>query len=150
MENYQYQQQPQQPIAQRPANQLTCNRGAVKAILLSIITLGIYSIVLFTKMGEEINITAGKFDGKKTMNYCLLFFIVGPLTLEIGTLVWFHNFSSRIGNELSRRGINYKFSAADFWLWNVLGILIGIGPFVYLHKVTKAINLINQDYNTRG
>ena len=150
MENYQYQQQPQQPIAQRPANQLTCNRGAVKAILLSIITLGIYSIVLFTKMGEEINITAGKFDGKKTMNYCLLFFIVGPLTLEIGTLVWFHNFSSRIGNELARRGINYKFSAADFWLWNVLGILIGIGPFVYLHKVTKAINLINQDYNTRG
>ncbi|MGN0573171.1 MAG: DUF4234 domain-containing protein [Acutalibacteraceae bacterium] len=150
MENYQYQQQPQQPIAQRPANQLTCNRGAVKAILLSIITLGIYSIVLYTKMGEEINITAGKFDGKKTMNYCLLFFIVGPLTLEIGTLVWFHNFSSRIGNELARRGINYKFSAADFWLWNVLGILIGIGPFVYLHKVTKAINLINQDYNTRG
>lgn len=150
MENYQYQQQPQQPIAQRPANQLTCNRGAIKAILLSIITLGIYSIVLFTKMGEEINITAGKFDGKKTVNYCLLFFIVGPLTLEIGTLVWFHNFSSRIGNELARRGINYKFSAADFWLWNVLGILIGIGPFVYLHKVTKAINLINQDYNTRG
>lgn len=150
MENYQYQQQPQQPIAQRPANQLTCNRGAVKAILLSIITFGIYSIVLFTKMGEEINITAGKFDGKKTMNYCLLFFIVGPLTLEIGTLVWFHNFSSRIGNELARRGINYKFSAADFWLWNVLGLLIAIGPFVYLHKVTKAINLINQDYNTKG
>lgn len=151
-----YQQQPavtyqqQTPAYQRPARQLVCSRGAVKSILLTIITLGIYSIVLFTKMGEELNITASKYDGKKTMNYCLLFFIVGPLTLGIGYLVWFHNFSKRIGNELSRRGLDYSFGASTFWLWNVLGSLILIGPFVYLHKITKAINVINEDYNTKG
>lgn len=154
MNNYQQPQEHlQQPVyqqPQRPANQLPCHRGALKTILLTIFTLGIYSIVLYLKMGEELNITAGKYDGKKTMNYCLLFFIVGPLTLEIGTIVWFHKFSKRIGAELKGRGINYRFGAADFWLWNVLGLLILIGPFVYLHRITKAINLINEDYNSKG
>ena len=130
--------------------QLPTNRGAAKAIFLTIITFGIYGLVLFTKMGDELNITATKYDGNRTMNYCLLFFVVGPLTLEIGTLVWFCKFSTRIGNELRRRNINYSFGQNDFWLWNVLGILIVIGPFVYLHKVIKAINLINADFNIKG
>lgn len=133
-----------------PAVQLKTSRGAVKSILLSIITLGIYSIVLYYKMSSELNITASRYDGKKTMNYALLFFLVGPLTLEIGTLVWFHKFSSRIGDELKRRNIQYSFGAGSFWGWNVLGILIVVGPFIYLHKVIKAINLINADYNING
>ena len=84
------------------------------------------------------------------MNFLLLFFIVGPITLEIGTLVWFHKFSARIGDELNRRGIDYSFGAGSFWVWSVLGILIIVGPFVYLHKLLKAINLINADYNQKG
>ncbi len=135
---------------ERPARQLKCHRGAIKTILLTIITLGIYSIVLYGNMSSEINWTATRYDGKKTMNYYLLFFLVGPLTLEIGTLVWFHKFSKRIGCELKRRNISYSFGAGSFWLWNVLGILILVGPFIYLHKVTKAMNLINEDYNING
>lgn len=135
---------------ERPARQLKCNRGAIKTILLTILTLGIYSLVLYGNMSAELNWTATKYDGKKTMSYYLLFFIVGPLTLEIGTLVWFHKFSERIGDELRRRNIDYSFGAGSFWLWNVLGILILVGPFVYLHKVTKAMNLINEDYNING
>lgn len=137
-------------MSMAPIRQLKTNRGAVKAIILTIVTLGIYSIVLFTKMADELNITASRYDGKKTMNYCLLFFIVGPLTFEIATLVWFCKFSGRIGNELRRRNIDYSFGASDFWLWNVLGSLIIIGPFVYLHKMIKAINLINENYNVYG
>ena len=133
-----------------PVRNLPTNRGAVKAVLLTIITLGIYSLVLYYKISDEINITASKYDGKKTMNFALLFFLVGPITFEIGTLVWFHNISARIGNELKRRGINYSFGAGSFWGWNILGLLIIVGPFVYLHKIIKAVNLINQDYNAKG
>lgn len=134
----------------RPVKSLPTNRGAIKAIVLTIITCGIYSIVLYEKMSREINITASRYDGKKTMSYALMFFLVGPLTLEIGTLVWFHNISKRIGAELKRRNIDYSFGAGSFWIWNVLGLFILIGPFVYLHKITKAINLINEDYNING
>lgn len=137
-------------ITQAPARQLPTNRGVIKTILLTIITFGIYSIVLYTKMAEELNITASKYDGKKTMNYCLLAFIVTPFTLGIGAVVWFHKFSARVGAELKRRNIDFSFGAGSFWLWNVLGLIILVGPLVYLYKLIKSINLINADYNSKG
>lgn len=133
-----------------PAKSLPHNRGALKTIIYTILTLGIYSLVAFTKMGDELNITASKYDGKRTMNYCLMSFVLTPLTLGVGTFAWFHRFSSRIGKELERRNIDYRFGAGSFWLWNVLGLLILVGPLVYLHKVIKAINLINENYNLNG
>ena len=150
MENVQVNVQMDNQANSTPARQLKTNRGAIKAILLTLITFGIYSIVLYGKISEEINVTASRYDGKKTMNYYLLFFIVAPLTLGIGGVVWFHKISKRIGDELKRRNINYSFGAGSFWGWNILGLLIVIGPFVYLHKIIKAINLINADYNING
>ena len=147
----QYQQpQHQQYAPMAPAKQLPTGRGVIKTILLTIITFGIYSIVLYTKMSDEINIVASKYDGKKTMNYCLLAFIVAPFTLGIGAIVWLHKFSARIGNELVRRNIDYSFGAGTLWLWNTVGLLIVVGPFIYMHKLLKAMNLINEDYNAKG
>ncbi|MCR5823822.1 MAG: DUF4234 domain-containing protein [Lachnospiraceae bacterium] len=133
-----------------PANRLKTNRSLLVFILLNAITLGIYGLIAMSNVGESLNCAASKYDGKKTMHYCLLFFIVGPLTLEIGSLVWFHNMSSRVGNELKRRGIDYSFGAGTFWGWNVLGLLILVGPLVYTHKLFKAMNLICEDYNVKG
>ena len=123
------------------------NRGAIKTVIFSILTLGIYDIVLFAKLGEELNLTSTKYDGKKTMSFYLLFFLVMPLTFGLGFFVWFHKFSHRAGRELKRRNIRYSFGASSFWIWVViLGITI-VGPFIYLHKATKAINLINKHEN---
>ncbi|MBQ7671270.1 MAG: DUF4234 domain-containing protein [Clostridia bacterium] len=144
----QYGQQYQQ--AYGPARKLNTSRGLLKFILLTIITIGIYAIVYFSSVSESINVAASRYDGKKTMHYCLLFFLIGPITLQIATLVWFHKVSGRIGDELKRRGIAYSFSASTYWLWDILGVLILIGPFVYLHKLSRAMNLICEDYNARG
>ena len=133
-----------------PVRQLKTNRGLLKTILLSIITFGIYGLVLYSGISSDINLIASRYDGKKTMHYCLLMFIVAPLTLGIGAIVWCHRISARIGNELSRRGISYAFGAGSFWGWNVLGSLIAVGPFIYLHKLCKAMNLLCADYNQKG
>lgn len=133
-----------------PVGKLKTNKGLLKTILLSLITFGIYGIVVMSTVSSDINIVASRYDGKKTMHYCLLLFLVGPLTLGIGYLVWNHKLCSRIGAELRRRGIVYSFGAADYWLWNVLGALILVGPFVFLHKLFKAVNLMNADYNVKG
>ena len=133
-----------------PTMQLKTNRGWLKLILLSLITCGIYAIVFYSKISTDINLIASRYDGKKTMHYCLLTFIVAPITLGIGGIVWCHRISARIGNELARRGIAYSFGAGTFWGWNVLGALIGVGPFIYLHKLCKSMNLLCADYNTRG
>ncbi len=133
-----------------PVGQLKTNKGLLKTILLSLITFGIYGLVVMSAISNDINIVASRYDGKKTMHYCLLFFIIGPITFGIGGIVWSHKISNRIGAELKRRGIAYDFSATDYWLWSVLGSLIYVGPFIYLYKMFKAVNKMNAHYNING
>lgn len=136
--------------ATAPVGQLNTKRGLLKYILLSAITFGIYGLVVMSSVSSDINTIASRYDGKKTMHYCLLFFVFSWLTLGIAPIVWFHRLSARIGKELSRRGISYSFGAGSFWGWNVLGALIVVGPFVYLHKLLKAMNKLSAHYNTFG
>lgn len=134
----------------KPVGQLATNRSLLKMILFGILTLGIYPLVILSSFSTTINVIASRYDGKKTMHYCLMVFIVIPITLGIGMFVWYHRISNRIGNELKRRNIDYTMSAGTFWLWDVFGILIIIGPFVYLYKLCKAMNLLSADYNEHG
>jgi hypothetical protein len=122
----------------------------LKFFFLGIITLGIYPIVIMSKVSVYINIIAGRYDGRKTMHYCLVFFLFSWLTLGIVPIVWYHKLSNRMGAELQRRGIDYGFNAGTFWLWNVLGAIIICGPFIYTHKLLTAMNLLAADYNARG
>lgn len=143
--------QVQQPaVSTAPVGQLKSNRSLLKFIFLGIITLGIYTIVFYSGISSDINVVASRYDGKKTMHYCLLLFLVGPITLGIAYFVWFHRISGRVGNELKRRNIPYDFGARDFWLWSVLGALIVVGPFIYTHKLASATNKLAENYNING
>ena len=137
-------------VTTAPVGQLKTNKGLLKTILLSLITFGIYALVVMSAVSNDINIVASRYDGKKTMHYCLLAFIVAPITFGIAGIVWSHKISNRIGAELNRRGIAYSFSATDFWLWNVLGSLILVGPFIFNHKLMKSMNKLNADFNVKG
>ncbi len=132
------------------AMRLKDDRSIGKYILFTIITFGIYSIYYFSVISTDINYIASRYDGKNTMHYCLVCFLLGPITFGIFMLVWFHQLSNRIGAELQRRGINYQFSASAFWLWYVVGSLIIVGPFVYVHKLSTAMNSLAQSYNANG
>lgn len=129
---------------------LKTNRKLWKVILLSLITFGIYPLVMMHNITTELNIVASKRDGKKTMNYILMTFVITPITFGIGMLVWMHKFSARVGEELNARNLNYSFGAGTFWGWNILGAMIGIGPLVYQYKMLKAVNMMNEDYNQKG
>jgi hypothetical protein len=76
--------------------------------------------------------------------------ILSPVTLGIYTFVWMHKFCRRIGEELQRRKLDYQFGASTFWLWGILGSLILVGPFIFTHKLMKAMNKINADFNVKG
>ena len=135
---------------QRPTMQLDTNRSLLKYILLSIVTCGIYGIIAMYKATEDLNTIASKYDGKKTMNFLLMALLLTPVTCGIYAIVWYHTYSERIGAELQRRGIQYSFGSSTFWLWNVLGSLIIVGPFIYLHKMFEALNLLSESYNVNG
>ena len=133
-----------------PAIILNTNRSLLKYILLSILTFGIYGIVVMTVLTNDVNVLASRYDGKKTMHFCLMTFVFSWLTMGIYPLIWYHKISERIGDELQRRHIYYNFGAGTFWGWNILGSLIIVGPFIYLHKLFKAVNMLCEDYNVRG
>ena len=140
----------QAPAPAAPICKLKTNRGMVKYVFLTLITFGIYGIVAMSDVTEDINIIASRYDGRRTMHFCLITFIFSWLTLGIAPFVWAHRMCDRIGNELARRGIAYQFGAGAFWIWNILGSLILVGPFVYLHKLCKAMNLLGEDYKVNG
>ena len=133
-----------------PKRLLPINRGLASFFFLSIITLGIYGIVVLAKISKEINTVATKYDGRNTTNYLWVLLLWSWLTAGIAPLVWFHCISDRIGNELQRRQIPYSFGASDYWLWCVLGALVGFLPLVYTHKLLSAMNMLNADYNQKG
>lgn len=148
-----YQQQPyvgQSYQQGAPVAQLRTNRSFIKTLLLSMVTFGIYALICYGHVTDDANLVCSHYDGKKSMNFYLLFFLVGPITFEIATIVWMHNICNRMGNELKRRQIGYDFGAKDFWLWGVLGSLIIVGPFIFAHKFFKSINKINENYNQFG
>ncbi len=155
---------------------LKTNRGVVKFILLTAITFGIYALFFYSGIGEDTNLICTPYDGKKTMHYVLLTFIISPLTAGIATYVWFHRLSNRIGEQLRARGINYSLSATDYWVFGAIGpsILVAfffilfvfvrrafflfllaylvaiLGPFYYTHKLCTAMNLLCEQYNIYG
>ena len=133
-----------------PVRPLRTNRALWKIIVFSMLTFGIYGLVVYCNVSSDINTVASRYDGKRTMHFALLTFIVAPLTFGIASFVWNHRICGRMGNELNRRGIAYSFGSADFWLWGILGSLIFVGPFIYTHKMLKAMNLLAEDFNARG
>ena len=138
------------PMVSRSVRQLKTNRGLLKLLLLSMITFGIYPLVVMSAISTDINTIATRYDGKQTMHFCLVAFIFSWLTFGIVPIVWCHRLCTRIGDELIRREIYYPFSAATYWGWGVLGSFILIGPFVYIHKLLRAMNLLSAHYNING
>jgi hypothetical protein len=104
-------------------------RGPVAVIFFSIITIGIYYLVWVYKNHEEIKEHSGQGIG-------------GVLGLVIALVVGFITpfvVPSEIRKMYERDG---KESRVNGWtgLWATLGILILIGPIVWLVKVQGALN----------
>ncbi len=128
---------------------MVSDRALWKMFLLGIVTLGIYPMIVQAKMVHELNIAAFKHDGNITLSQAVLSPLFA-LTLFIYFFVYQHQYAARLRNELNYRGIRYSIAPVHFWILNVLlGITI-VCPLIYAHKVIKAHNLINNDYNMRG
>ena len=138
---------PAQPT--EPKLALPTKRSLCKMIFLGLITGGIYPMVIYSRIITELNIAASRYDGKRTMPFFGMA-MLAPLTLSVYPFVWFHKLCSRIGDELQRRYIDYKFGPSQFWLWGILGSFILVGPFIFTHKLMKSMNVINKDYNQNG
>ena len=137
-----------EPVAES-AMKLPVGRSLGKMVLWGLLTLGIYPTVIWSRIVTELNIAASSRDGERTMPYFAML-LLAPVTLMVFPFVWMHWFCNRVGKQLELRQCDFRFSAKDFWLWGVLGCLILVGPFLFIHKLMNAMNLINGHYNQFG
>ena len=126
--------------------QLRTNRSMWKLMLLNILTLGIYGIIFFIPFSFDLDKIAPRKDHGRTMNY-LFAYIFSLFTMSIVMLVWHHHIATRVEEALSERSIPYDFSTSDLWAWYIFGSFILVGPFIYMHKLCKAMNLLCEHYN---
>ncbi len=129
-----------------PPRKLEEKRNFWKWLILSLLTLGVYDIIFFMSFSFDVDKLASRHDGKKTLNYAFVF-LLSLFTFSIVKLCWLYEITGRISEELSRRGIEYEFSTSDFWIWQVVGSLYFVGPFIFHFKLIKAMNLLCTDYN---
>ncbi len=128
---------------------LETSRSMWKLMILNVLTLGVYSIIFFIPLSFDLDKVSPRRDGEKTTNY-LLAHILALFTFSIVIDIWHHHIAKRIEEALGERDIDYNFGTGDFWKWFLLGSLIFVGPFVYFHKLCKAMNLICEDYNQKA
>ncbi len=128
--------------------QLSTNRNVGKFIIFSILTLGIYSIYFFSKVGKDVNVLCDE-DDKNTIHFCVAFFILSPITCGIYMLFWMHSISARIGEVAIRQRTFAKFSESTFWIFGFLlnMFTFGITYFVFIHKLCTVMNELCENYN---
>lgn len=126
------------------------NRSMILYFVFTILTFGIYSMYFFSVLGSDVNYICTKRDGKRQMHFIIAFWLLGTITFGIVPLVWYTTLAERIGEEARTRGIDTNFGGGSFWLWDILGSLIIVGPFIYMNQLCKTMNMISTDYNQKG
>lgn len=135
----------EEQVAYKP-KPLRTDRKMWKMMLLHLLTFGISSIFFFIPLADELEKISPARERHKLMNYGIAY-IASLITASIVLVIWFHSLSQRIEEVLAERGIAYDFGANTFWGWYFLGSLIIVGPFIYMHKLCTAMNLLCEDYN---
>lgn len=123
------------------------NRSLIKYILLTILTLGIYSLFFWHKYVQDVNTLCSN-DGKNT-NGILLKILFSILTLGIYGLVWQCGMQNRLRDQAGRLETGPLKSGGSVVLWKTLGLLlIGIGPFVGLYIQISSMNTVAYAYQS--
>ena len=128
-------------------NKLTTNRGFWLTNLLSIVTLGIYSLYLLHAFAKETNIACAE-DGKRT-NGLVVYLLLSFITLGIYSIVWNCQWIGRCNNYLSRHHKTEGLQVSTYLLtlflfgWLTLGIMY----IVVFCKQLYLQNEVNNTYN---
>ena len=131
---------------QAPSQRLKDDRGLVSYILLSIITLGIYSYYFLYSIARDVNI-ACEGDGEKTPGL-VAFILLSIVTCGIYAWIWYYKLGNRLAENAPRYGLHFTENGTTILLWLVFGALLCcIGPFIAMHIMIKNTNAICAAYN---
>lgn len=113
-------------------------------IVLSVLTLGIYHIVFWTKISKDVNALC-EGDGSKTMKY-IYCWLLNLVTFGISGFVWKYKLAKRLQNNAARYDLKFSESGA---LVVVLAIVFALFPVAQavLVKNFNAMAVAYNEYN---
>lgn len=120
-------------------------RSLAGFIILSVITLGIYTLYWIYKLAQDVN-TICEGDGKSTSGL-LKYLFFGLITFGIYDLIWLYMLGDRLQDNAPRYSLSFKESGAHVLLWFLLGALVIVGPFISMYIIIKNTNALAVAYN---
>lgn len=125
---------------------LQTNRGLVSYILLTIITLGIYSWFFIYSIARDVNV-ACKNDGQETSGL-VKYILLSIITCGIYPIIWEYNLGNRLAENSKRYNMSFQENGTTILMWHIFGaFLCGIGPFIAMNIIIKNTNRICDAYN---
>jgi CBS domain containing-hemolysin-like protein len=85
-----------------------------------------------------------------SVSVVIITLILSYFTLAIVLDIWFYQITERVEEALDKCNIKYEFSTSDFWTYYILGSFVLVGPFIYMHKLCTAMNLLCEHYNNEN
>lgn len=129
-----------------PARRIMTNRGLLKYILFTILTLGIYGYYFVYMMAQDMNTMCAD-DDQKTGGL-IAFILLNIVTLGIYGIYWWYRIANRVYLNAPRYGIAVAEKGSSFLLWYLLGLLtLGIASLVGFHAVIRNVNSLAAAYN---
>ena len=124
---------------------LKTNRGIIKTVIFTILTLGIYGLFMIHQMATDARTVSGKHVGR------LIFYIIfTPLTLGIYPLYWNIRVIGLFADNVRSAGKTPRLTGVSYLLWNIFGILLfGLGPLIAYVKQIHLWNDSNAVYNSK-
>lgn len=134
------------PVANIARSPVNTNYSLLKYILLTILTLGIYGLVVIHNLAKDTNQMCAE-DGDKVGGLCAYFFL-SILTLGIYGIIWNYKVQNRIHNAAPRYGAVVPEDGGTVLLWTLLGMFL-FAPLSWyaLHIVFKSANTLGTAYN---
>ena len=128
-------------------NRLTTNRGFWLALLLLIVTFGIYGLYLIHAFAKETNIACRE-DGKTTQGL-LVYFLLSLITFGIYGIVWQCMWINRCNAYLIRHGKPEGLQVSTYLLTLLLfgWLTFGIMYIVVFCKKLYLQNAVNRTYD---
>lgn len=121
-------------------------RSIFTYIIFSILTLGIYSIVFWTKVSKEVNVLC-EGDGKTTKKYFPAW-LLNFVTLGIYGLVWKCKLADRLKDNAERYNLDFSEGGGLVLAYSTIGfVMLLLGPTVAKCVLIKNFNQIVKAYN---
>lgn len=126
--------------------ELNENRNWLVAILLTIITFGIYGLYLIHVMARDTNTACSNVDHHTTLGL-LVYILVSMITGGLFSLIWMILIIMRWENFAKIAGEQPKCTLVSYLCWMIFGSLIIIGPIVAFAKMIAGFNQCCALYN---